>query len=62
MPTPANIHVTKFINLSLFLGLFLTCVFAGVGSLDFWRREKPAFGETAAKYAKAQVDDGYWQL
>jgi hypothetical protein len=23
------------------------------GSVDFWRREKPAFTQTAAKYAKA---------
>jgi beta-glucuronidase len=29
------------------------------GSLDFWRREKPAFGETAAKYKDAQLNDGY---
>ena len=25
------------------------------GSLDFWRREKPAFGIVAAKYAKANA-------
>ena len=30
------------------------------GSLDFWRREKPAFVETAAKYKDAQRNDGYW--
>ena len=27
------------------------------GSLDFWRREKPAFTQTAASYAKAQLRD-----
>ena len=30
------------------------------GVLDFWRREKPAFTETAAKYKDAQRNDGYW--
>ena len=27
------------------------------GSVDFWRRPKPAFTQTAAKYGKAQVND-----
>lgn len=47
------------ISAPIYSGTLCQCGENHKGSLDFWRRDKPAFAANGSQVREAQVDDGY---